>query len=133
MAEKVDALMAETLKALARATEADRKTAEMATTAAEKATQAVKDARAAQDADAQEAIRKMASLESGQAVTVMQKMQVWAGARSSCNGAECGFGCGAGCATVCIATEGLGTAIAAAGGTTGGSGASIALSRVLEV
>lgn len=52
-------------------------------------------------------------------------MRMAAGA--DCSGAVCAFACATGCAVVCLASGGVGTAIAALGGTIGGSGTAIGI------
>jgi len=48
-------------------------------------------------------------------------------AADDCSGTTCTFGCASGCVVGCAATLGAATAIAALGGTAGGSGTSIVL------
>jgi hypothetical protein len=90
-----------------------------------RAAEVAADMATASDVAAMRAIRQAAVLGPEATAATIQSFANFAGLRSGCDGAACGFGCGAGCAGGCliggIALVGFG----AAGGTAGGAGTAI--------
>ncbi|MHC4294999.1 MAG: helix-hairpin-helix domain-containing protein [Planctomycetota bacterium] len=115
------------LKAFDHLADKDPESYKLVREAAFAAERKVKDLQAIKDASVVQSLRETAST---QPDTPLESALTFAGASASCSGAHCGFGCGGGCAIVCIASGGAGVAIAAAGGTFGGSGTSIALNEL---
>ncbi|MEQ8403201.1 MAG: hypothetical protein RIB53_05210 [Roseitalea porphyridii] len=100
--------------------------AKAARIAAEKAAEAVRVDQRSRDEELLEMLRTRIAEEGMEPRALIREVSLRAS--SGCDGPTCGVGCGIGCAGGCLIGGATLVGFGAAGGTTGGSGTSIALS-----
>jgi hypothetical protein len=120
---KLDKFTEQAIRSFEGAAKASPEEAKAARAAAEQAAEVVRNDRIARDADLLEALKEAVAKKGVELHPMIRNMVT----RADCSGAVCGVGCGVGCGAGCLIVGGATVGFGAAGGTTGGSGTSIAL------
>jgi len=120
----LEKLWQERLKALEGESDKDMASPDLTQRATEEAENMVRLISAEQDAKTLKEFRRLSAFQPVGSFGVVNE-------RAPSCGEKCTFGCSGGCGLVCAFTAGSGTAVAALGGTFGGSGAGIATTSVL--